>query len=242
MTVKLEVCIDDVASIDACIKAGADRIELCSALDLGGLTPSPGLIVAAGKSSVPARAMIRPRAGDFCFTEAEVDVMLADIAAVRSAGLSGVVLGAMTADNELDRSVLARLISATGSLGKTLHRAVDLLPDPVAAVDAAVELGFDCILTSGGALTADAGTAVIAAMAERASGRIDIMVGSGVREENAAAIRLATRVDWLHSSCARAEANRSDIRHFGFGPAARRLADPDRIRALKAAAISGEPT
>lgn len=240
MTVKLEVCIDDVASIDACIKAGADRIELCSALDLGGLTPSPGLIVAAGKSPIPVRAMIRPRAGDFCFTKAELDVMLAEIAAVRSAGLSGVVLGAMTADNELDQSVLAQLIAAAGNLGKTLHRAVDLLPDPVASVDIAIELGFDCILTSGGALTADAGTAVIAAMMERAGDRIEIMVGSGVREENAAAIRRATQVNWLHSSCARAEANRSDIKRFGFGPAVRRLSDPNRIRALKAAAMSGE--
>ncbi len=239
MTVKLEVCIDDIASIDACVEAGADRIELCSALDLGGLTPSPGLIIAAAKSPVPARAMVRPRAGDFCFTEAEVEVMLGDIDAVRSAGLSGVVLGATTSDNELDRSVLTRLVAAAGSLGKTLHRAVDLLPDPVAAVDIAFGLGFDCILTSGGALTADAGAAVIASMVERAAGRIEIMVGSGVREENAAALQRATRVNWLHSSCARSEANRADIRHFGFGPAARRLADPQRIRALKIAAVSG---
>ena len=242
MTVCLEVCIDDVLSLDACAAGRADRIELCSALDLGGLTPSPGLIAAAAKSALPARAMIRPRAGDFCFAAAEVDVMLADIAAVQAAGLSGVVLGAMTADNELDRALLTRLVAAAGNLGKTLHRAVDLLSDPVAAVDLAVELGFDCILTSGGALTAEAGSAVIAAMVERAAGRIDIMAGSGVRPENAAAIHRATRAGWLHSSCTRAEANGKDIRRFGFGPAERRLADPDRIRTLRAAAVSGEPS
>lgn len=241
MTVHIEVCIDDVLSLEACAKGGADRIELCSALDLGGLTPSPGLIAAAAKLSVPSRAMVRPRAGDFCFTEAEAEVMLADIAAVRAAGLAGVVLGATTADNNLDQTLLARLVAAANGLAKTLHRAVDLLSDPVTAVDVAVDLGFDCILTSGGALMAEAGGAVIAAMVERAAGRIHIMAGSGVRPENAGSIRSTTRADWLHSSCTRAEANGSDIRRFGFGPAERRLADPDRIRALKVAAISGEP-
>ncbi|PKR90445.1 copper homeostasis protein CutC [Pleomorphomonas diazotrophica] len=240
MTIRLEVCIDDVLSLDACAKGGADRIELCSALDLGGLTPSPGLIAAAAKSPLPSRAMIRPRAGDFHFAEAEVEVMLADIATVRNAGLAGVVLGAMTAENELDVAVLARLVDAAGSLGKTLHRAIDLLPDPVAAVDLAVHLGFDCILTSGGELTAEAGVPVIAAMVERAAGRIDIMAGSGVRPENAAIIHRETGVHWLHSSCGRAEANADDVRHFGFGPAERRFADADRIRALKAAVFSGE--
>lgn len=241
MTVHLEVCIDDIASLEACANGGADRVELCSALDLGGLTPSPGLIAVAAKSPVPVRAMIRPRAGDFCFTEAEADVMLADIAAIRAVGLAGVVLGATTAMNELDRALLTRLVAAADGLGKTLHRAVDLLADPVVAVDLAIDLGFDCILTSGGALTAEAGAAAIAAMVKRAAGRIDIMAGSGVRPENAAAIRRATRVDWLHSSCSRAMANGSDIRHFGFGPVERRVADPDRIRTLKAAVISGEP-
>lgn len=241
MTIRLEVCIDDVAGLAACAAGGADRVELCSALDLGGLTPSPGLISAAAKSTVPVRAMIRPRAGDFRYTDAEVDVMLADIVAVREAGLAGVVLGATTGENALDIAVLARLVEAAGPLGKTLHRAVDLLPDPVTAVDIAVDLGFDCILTSGGALAAETGAAVIAAMVERAAGRIDIMAGSGVRPESASAIHRNTRVPWLHSSCGRAEANGDDIRHFGFGPSERRLTDIDRIRTLKAAAMSGEP-
>lgn len=240
MTVHIEVCIDDVLSLEACAAGGADRIELCSALDLGGLTPSPGLIAAASKCSLPSRAMIRPRAGDFCFTEAEVNVMLADIAAIKAVGLAGVVLGATDADHRLDQTVLARLVAAAEGLGKTLHRAVDLLPDPVAAVDLAIELGFDCILTSGGELTAEAGAPVINAMVERAAGRIDIMAGSGVRPENAATIRRSTRADWLHSSCSRAMTNESEIRRFGFGAAERRLADPARIQALKAAAISGE--
>ncbi|MCM5560108.1 copper homeostasis protein CutC [Pleomorphomonas sp. JP5] len=242
MTIRLEVCIDDVAGLAACAAGRADRVELCSALDLGGLTPSPGLISAAAKSSVPVRAMIRPRAGDFRYTDAEVDVMLADIAAVREAGLSGVVLGATTGESTLDIAVITRLVKATGPLGKTLHRAVDLLPDPVDAVDLAVDLGFDCILTSGGALSADTGAAVIAAMVERSAGRIDIMAGSGVRPENASAIHRSTRVHWLHSSCGRVEANGDAIRHFGFGPSERRLTDADRIRVLKAAAMSGEPS
>ena len=236
MTIRLEVCIDDVAGLDACARGGADRAELCSALDLGGLTPSPGLIAAAARASVPARAMIRPRAGDFRFGEPEVEVMLADIAAVRAAGLAGVVLGAGTAAGELDRPVLARLVAAAGGLGKTLHRVVDLMPDPVAAVDIAVDLGFDCILTSGGALRAEDGAAVVAAMVERANGRIAIMAGSGVAPGNAAALRRATGAGWLHASCASSEPSGDDIRRFGFGPAERRRTDPDRIRALRAAA------
>ena len=240
MTIRLEVCIDDVSGLAACVAGGADRVELCSALDLGGLTPSPGLLSAASKSPVPVRAMIRPRAGDFVYAAAEMDVMLADIEAVRAADLAGVVLGATTAEGELDIAALARLVEAAGHLGKTLHRAVDLLRDPVAAVDIAVHLGFDCILTSGGALAAEAGAAAIAAMVERAAGRIDIMAGSGVRPENAAAIYRDTRAHWLHSSCGRAEANGHDIRRFGFGSAERRLTDADRIRTLKAAAMSGE--
>jgi len=239
MTIRLEVCIDDVSGLAACAEGGADRVELCSALDLGGLTPSPGLISAASKSTVPVRAMIRPRAGDFVFTAAEMDVMLADIAAVRAAGLAGVVLGATTAENELDIVALARLVEAAGHLGKTLHRAVDLLPDPVTAVDIAIHLGFDCILTSGGALSADVGAAVIAAMVEHAAGRIDIMAGSGVRPDNAAAIYRETHAHWLHSSCGRAEANGDDIRRFGFGAAERRLTDAGRVRTLKATAVSG---
>lgn len=232
---RLEICIDDVAGLDACRDGGADRIELCAALDLGGLTPSPGLIAAAGRSPVPARAMIRPRAGDFRFSEAEVALMLDDIAAVRGAGLSGVVLGAAAADDRLDLPTLTRLVAAAGSLGKTLHRVVDTLHDPLAAVDQAIELGFDCILTSGGALRAEGGADIIAAMAERAAGRIDIMAGSGVRAANAADIRRLTGVGWLHSSCAGSRPNTGETVRLGFGPHDRRFTDPDRIRALKAA-------
>lgn len=236
MTIRIEICTDDVAGIEAAAEGGADRVELCSGLDLGGLTPSPGLIAAAARASLPVRAMIRPRAGDFRFSEPEIDAMLADIAAVRAAGLSGVVLGASTADDTLDLAVLGRLVAAAGDLGKTLHRVVDTLHDPLAAVDQAVDLGFDCILTSGGALRAEGGTDVIAAMVARAAGRIAIMAGSGVKATNAAVILKATGADWLHSSCAGLKPNTGETVRLGFGPMDRRYTDPDRIRALRAAA------
>lgn len=236
MTIRIEICTDDVAGIHAAAEGGANRVELCSALDLGGLTPSPGLIAAAARASLPVRAMIRPRAGDFRFTEAEIEAMLADIAAVRAASLSGVVLGASTADDKLDLAVLGRLVAAAGDLGKTLHRVVDTLHDPLTAVDQAIDLGFDCILTSGGALRAEGGTDVIAAMVARAAGRIDIMAGSGVKAANAAAILKTTGADWLHSSCAGTTPNTGDTVRLGFGPMDRRYTDPDRIRALRAAA------
>lgn len=233
--IRLEICIDDVAGLDACRDGGADRVELCAALDLGGLTPSPGLIAAAARSPLPVRAMIRPRAGNFCFSDAEIALMLDDIAAARAAGLSGVVLGAATADDRLDLATLARLVAAAGPLGKTLHRVVDTLHEPLLAVDQAIELGFDCILTSGGALRAEGGTDVIAAMVAQAAGRLDIMAGSGVRAANAADIRRLTGVAWLHSSCAGSTPNAGETVRLGFGPHDRRFTDPDRIRALKAA-------
>jgi copper homeostasis protein len=235
MTARIEICIDDVAGLDACRDGGADRVELCSALDLGGLTPSPGLITAAAQLSIPVRAMIRPRAGDFHFSEAEIGVMLSEIAAVRAAGLEGVVLGASTRDDQLDTETLKRLIAAAGSLGKTLHRVVDTFHDPLTAVDQAIELGFDCILTSGGALRAEGGTDVIAAMVARAAGRIEIMAGSGVKSGNAAEIRRLTGVTWLHSSCAGTTPNTGETVRLGFGPNDRRFTDPERIHALRAA-------
>lgn len=235
MTARIEICIDDVAGLDACRDGGADRVELCSALDLGGLTPSPGVITAAARLAIPVRAMIRPRAGDFHFSEAEIGVMLDEIAAVRAAGLEGVVLGASTRDDQLDLETLKRLIAATGSLGKTLHRVVDTFHDPLTAVDQAIDLGFDCILTSGGALRAEGGTDIIAAMVARAAGRIEIMAGSGVKAGNAAEIRRLTGVTWLHSSCAGTTPNTGETVRLGFGPNDRRFTDPERIRALRAA-------
>src|SRR5579863_4113696 len=137
----LEIAVDSVTGLDNALRGGAQRIELCAALDIGGLTPSIGLMAVAAEAPVPVYAMIRPRAGSFVFDSREEEVMLADIHAARSVGLAGVVLGANLADNRLDTALLARLIAAAEEIGVTLHRAFDLVPDMDAALEQAVELG-----------------------------------------------------------------------------------------------------
>lgn len=197
----LEVCVDNALSLTAARRGGADRIELCSALALDGLTPSAGLMQMASKLGRPVYAMIRPRDGDFVFSSADIDIMLRDIDASRAAGLEGVVLGANRPSGELDAAVLTRLCRHAAGLGMTLHRSVDLVPDPLDAVDLAMELGFERILTSGGAETAQDGADRIARMVAHAGQRLSIMAGSGVTPANAHEILRRTGVKELHGSC-----------------------------------------
>jgi copper homeostasis protein len=177
---ELEVCVADPESLLAAIEGGADRIELCSAIELGGLTPGPGLMALAAKVPIPVYAMVRPRSGDFVFGAEDKAAMLADIAAIRSAGLAGVVLGASTPDGSLDADLLDALTDAASGLGTTLHRAFDLVPDLAPAVELAVALGFERILTSGRAAKAMDGLPDLAETLRLAKGRIAIMAGSGL--------------------------------------------------------------
>lgn len=232
-TLLLEVCIDDLAGLEAAVEGGADRIELCSALALGGLTPSAGLMEVAATFDIPCNAMIRPRAGDFVYSEEEIDVMLADIVAARNAGLAGVVLGASLPDGRLDRFVLETLAKAANGLDLTLHRAFDLVPDFTEAVEIAVKLGFSRILTSGGARTAIEGRQGLAQAIAAASGRISIMPGSGVSADNAAEF-LAFGMRELHASCsAPVDAATGKLLDFGFQSQAARRTDAAMVRALK---------
>ena len=235
MAVKIEVCVDTSASLAAAVQGGADRVELCSALALGGLTPSAGFMAEAGHLPVPVFAMIRPRAGDFVFSSAEVAQMETDIATARQHGLAGVVLGASLPDGRLDAATLTRLLRAADGLQATLHRAFDLTPDQPAALETAIELGFGCILTSGGALTAVEGAAPIKALITQAAERIVIMPGSGVSAANAAGF-MAMGADWLHASCTAPTPTPDRAAAMGFGPALERRTDPDLVRALRQSA------
>lgn len=231
----VEICVDSAGGLVAAIAGGADRIELCSALSLGGLTPSPGLIAVARDCPVPVRSMIRPRDGNFHFDDADQMAMLADIAAARHAGLSGVVIGAQDRDG-LDIALLQDLVSAADGMDVTLHRVVDLLDDPVAAVDVALALGIATILTSGGGRTAIEGARTIRAMRERAAGRIEILAGSGVRANNAAALIAATGVTGVHASCS-LPITSTDLRarSFDFVGGGERTTDRAGVAALRAA-------
>lgn len=199
----LEVCVDTLDGVIAAMNGGAGRVELCSSLSEGGLTPSAGLMQAASALPIPCYAMIRPRCGLFHFSPDEVEIMLADIACARQTGLAGVVLGMQGPDDALDMAVLARLIEAAGPLGKTLHRVVDVVPDPVGAVDQAVQLGFDRVLTSGAQPTAPEGVDMIARMVERANGRLSIMPGCGLTAENVRDVLTQTGAQEAHAACNR---------------------------------------
>ncbi|MGY5780373.1 copper homeostasis protein CutC [Rhizobium sp. LEGMi135b] len=231
----LEVCVDDIAGLNAAVEGGGDRIELCSALPLGGLTPSAGLMAAAAKMPVPTYAIIRPRAGSFVYSGDELDIMKRDIDAARAAGLPGVVLGASLQDGRLDIDALAALAAHAQGLGKTLHRAFDLVPDVEEAVDAAISLGFERILTSGGARTAAEGVAMLEQAIASAAGRISIMPGSGVTLATVGQLWPRLKISEIHASCS-ATVLETDGRiiALGFSAPSVRRTDAATVRALKA--------
>lgn len=234
MGVRLEVCVDTAEGLAQAVAGGADRIELCAALALGGLTPSAGLIALAAHCGVPVVAMIRPRAGDFVWSETEVEMMKAEIAAVREAGLAGVVLGASLPDGGLDVPVLAQLVAVAKGMELVLHRCIDLVPDMERAVDAAVALGFRRILTSGGETTAEAGAARIGALVRHAAGRISIMPGSGVNPGNAAMLK-GLGITELHASCSASTPVTGRAVEMGFSPPVLRQTAAGQVRALRTA-------
>jgi copper homeostasis protein len=197
----LEVCVDTFQGAVSAVQGGAGRIELCSSLSEGGLTPSAGLMRAAAGLAVPCYAMIRPRSGLFAFSRDEVAIMLADIATARAAGLAGVVLGAQGADGALDVALLRRLVDAAGPLGCTLHRVIDVVPDPLAAVTQAIGLGFERVLTSGAEPFAPDGVPMIRRMVDLAAGRISVMPGCGLDPGNVAAVLRATGATEAHAAC-----------------------------------------
>lgn len=236
MTALLEICVADAHSLEAAIEGGADRIELCSALELGGLTPSSGLMRLAAQAPIPVYAMIRPRAGDFVFSARESEIMLADIEAAGGAGLDGVVLGASRSDGWLDEVLLSRLQLQVQGLGTTLHRAFDLVPEPLAALETAVALGFERILTSGGAVTAPEGLEELVRLHRAARGRIGIMPGSGLTPANVAALLAALPVAEVHSSCSAAgEPWSAEAVRLGFAVGPRRQTRADIVRAFREA-------
>lgn len=222
----LEVCVESFEDALIAAENGADRIEYCSALAVGGLTPTPGALARMRDIPVPCFTMIRPRPGDFVYSAGELETMTREIALARDAGAQGVVFGASKADGSLDVEALKLLCDAAGGLAKTLHRAFDITPDAFAALETAVELGFDRILTSGQQPTAEEGCTLIADLIARAGGRIIILPGSGVTAANASTLRAKTGASQLHASC----------KHIaGAGEEGRVATDAKAVRALRRA-------
>ena len=197
----LEVCVDSMDGAIAALNGGAGRIELCSSLSVGGLTPSAGLMGLAATLQIPCYAMIRPRCGLFHYTPEEVEIMVSDIGVARGVGLAGVVLGAQSFSGSLDEEILRRLVLEAGPLGKTLHRVIDVVPDPLRALDQAIDLGFERVLTSGAKPLAPEGQNLIRQMVIQAKQRLSVMPGCGLTPENVKVVMDATGATEAHASC-----------------------------------------
>ena len=231
--IRLEICVDTVAGLTAAIRGGADRIELCSALPLGGLSPSLSLLHAAADCPVPVFVMVRPRAGGFVYSDDELAGMEREIRQIRDMRFAGVVFGA-GCRNGLDFPALQRLAAAASGLGKTLHRVVDLLPDRRAILGSVRSLGFERILTSGGRPTAVEALDEIRDLVAMAPAGLSIMPGSGVRPKTLPTILERTGAKEIHASAGVAlptDGEKEAV--LGFRPRTITSATEDSVRALK---------
>ena len=193
-----EVCTDSLAGVIAARDAGAHRVELCANLSEGGVTPSLGLIELACGVGIPVHVLVRPRVGNFVYSNVETEVVLRDMAAIKNAGASGAVLGALEPDGNLDLERTRELIEASRPMSATFHRAFDICRDPMNALEQLIELGVDRLLTSGQKPSALDGAGLIRALVERAGDRIAIVAGGGIRAHNVQRVLLETGVSELH--------------------------------------------
>lgn len=213
---KLEICAGDIRSVWAAAEAGADRVELCSALSEGGLTPSAALIELAVEVGGPrVHVLIRPRPGDFLYDSHEVRLMEEDILKAVALGAHGVVIGALTAEGDVDMDICRRLIEAAGDASVTFHRAFDLCRDAFKSLEEVIALGCDRILTSGLAPSAMEGATTLRQLVTQAAGRIIILPGGGVNPSNAAELLRLTGANELHASAREAYESGMKFRRDG---------------------------
>ena len=201
MPIRFEACVEGVDGVRAAAAGGAHRAELCASLVTGGLSPSPGVVAEARRvPGIGLMAMVRPREGDFCYTDGEVASMRADVVAFRKAGVDGVVFGLLHPDGTVDAERTAELIALARPMSVTFHRAFDRTPDPLAALDTLIALGVDRVLTSGLAPTAHEGAPLLRRLVQRAAGRVVILPAVGIRPDNVAALVAATGVGEVHAT------------------------------------------
>ena len=177
----LECCVDSVESAINAANGGASRLELCSNLVIGGTTPDVALVKEIRKyTDIRIHALIRPRFGDFCYTEHEMEIMKSQIRALKESGVEGIVIGVLDEDGNLNVPAMRELMAEAEGLSVTLHRAFDMCRDPYQAMEDAIALGVNTILTSGQKQSAWEGRDLLAELIEKADGRIDIMAGAGI--------------------------------------------------------------
>ncbi|OFI37617.1 copper homeostasis protein CutC [Arthrobacter sp. SW1] len=247
---KLEIAVVGVQGAVVAAGEGADRIELCSALELGGLTPSQGLmescldaVAGIGGGSMEIHPLIRCRPGDFRYSDDDLATMVREIRALLAQGAHGVVIGALGAGNELDLDAARRLADAARGTNPdaelTFHRAVDETPDPAAAVGQLVELGFTRVLSSGGAADAGTGLPVLSRMVRSAAGQLQVMAGGGLAIGDIPLMRQAG-VDAVHLSAKRiVTPDGGGSGSAGGGPASYMVTDREIVRAARRAVDAG---
>lgn len=226
----LEICAGDIDSVRAAARGGAQRVELCSALALGGLTPSLGFINEAVKvDGVRVHVLIRPREGDFVYTPAEVAVMLSDIDAAARAGAHGVVIGALRPDGSIDLDSCQAMVNRAKAhgLSVTFHRAFDRVAEPLTALNQIIALGCDYLLTSGCAPSAWEGVEMLRQLHTEAANRITIIAAAGVNSANAAEILRRSGCTQIHASARGAVPSRM---HFSRAGVAMGAADNEANR------------
>lgn len=235
-----ELLCADLESVHVAVGVGADRIELCAAPEVGGLTPGAGLLegaISAAAGRLDVVALVRPRVGGFALRgPGELEALVRDVRAARAAGVSGIAVGVLGRDGELDEGAMRELVSASEGMPVTLHRAIDLTPDPVDTLEKAADLGVSRVLTSGAAATALEGVETIRALVGAAEARVEIIAAAGVRGGNAAEILRRTGAGGLHGSCAGAA-----VEDPGLGMGALRPMDRAEAAGLVDAVRAAEP-
>jgi copper homeostasis protein len=197
---RLEICCGDLESVRAAIEGGAHRVELCSALELDGLTPSKETVESAMRMGIPVHVLIRVREGDFVYNEEELCRMQHDIRLAKECGAAGVVVGALTADGSIDIEAMRFLLDEADGLSITFHRAFDVCKNTSRALEQIISLGCHRLLTSGQAPMAEQGIPLLKQLVEQAAGRIIIMPGAGVNPQNASKILAETGATEIHGS------------------------------------------
>ena len=196
----VEAAVETLESALAAERGGANRIELCADLSVGGTTPDRELIAAvAERTRIPLFVMIRPRGGGFVYSGYEIDTMSRDIELAANIGIAGIVTGALTPHGQLHAEHTRSLLNAAGGLPVTFHRAFDVVPEPLTALERLIDLDVSRVLTSGGAATAAEGADAIAALVDRTRGRLAIIAGGGIREHNARDVIARTGVGEIHT-------------------------------------------
>lgn len=241
----IEICVEGIDGLLAAQAAGADRVELCASLVEGGITPSLGTVRAAlDQATIPFHVMVRPRGGDFLYSETEYRSMLADVMALRDLGVAGVVFGCLSADGTIDEQRMGGLTEAAGPLNVTCHRAFDMTRDPIEALEALIRSKVGRVLTSGQRDTAVEGKALLADLVRQAGDRI-IILGCGALDlHNIAEVRKTTGLSEMHFAALKDVPSAMNYRnpHVGMGGSdldreyRNTLTDTDLVAATIAAA------